>query len=263
MNTMKLIKAPYFIDYINSMVIDGCVESSLWDFQEALNLSDDEIESQNENINLTNYECFNNRGQKITFTISDNAEIEYKENLGFSVHDIFGVLITLSIVHYCNAVTTMDALLQNSMIDPSQNYSDIPVLDWLKKYQGKINYLVDVSFLITDELTPEHEDNSLKFLGDLQVGFRINGQEFNISVPSLLTFKNIQGEIVLDYSALDIDVSESYEDFLRGKDHIPEAEIDVLIKTIRDQFYRYFNLEKVPMWQDRLLNSFKHDDLLN
>lgn len=265
MNTMQLITNGFFIDYMNSMVLDGVMEGSIWDYQEALKLKDEDIEAMGENINLNNYECFKKQGGKQTYPILDTAEIGYTEQGGFTVHDIFGELIQFTVGHTWKAAT-MEDLLNQAYTPKSTPIKPVgqDFLDWCAKYQGEINQLVSLSFFIDDEYTPDVGDDYLLFGGDLEVSFQIKGQDYNIFSRSNLSIKEEQGNLILNLTALDIctDQQEHYESLLGDTSHLSQAEIEALIAKIEEQFYLYFNLEKVPMWQDRLLNSFKHDDLL-
>jgi hypothetical protein len=263
--TFSQIKPPFFVDSINSMVLNGQMESSYGDFQESLNLSDEQVDQLDAQTDLTDFECFNGRGEKITYTIADNAEITCDESGVFSTVDIFGETLNFAVGECSRKIVNLRDILA---LHPITETPTLPhhqvVLNWIAEHGEKINQLIDVSYFITDEYTPSQGDEHLLFRGDLHADFKINGQSFYIASPSLLSLKEVQGQIVLESNTLDIstDQVEHYESIVSDMDQLKWNEIEIACEAIEAAFYEHFTLEKVPMWQTRVLNSFKHDDLL-
>ena len=88
--TFSVIKHPFYVNEINSMPLEGEVESSFCDFQEALNLTDAQADQRDAETDLTNFECRNNEGHRVVFTIAQNALISCDEKGDLSTTDIFG-----------------------------------------------------------------------------------------------------------------------------------------------------------------------------
>lgn len=266
-NTFALVKPPFFIDYIENMPLDGEVASSLWDYQEKLNLTDDQIEALGYANCVTDYECLDRYKGRVTYTISEQAEITCDPQGVFSTVDIFGNKLNFTIAQECKVITLVDLLNHKALIE---KYKVTPrhqvVLDWLEKYKENINQLVKITFTVIDEHSPDPLLKSFLFRGDVEVEFNINGRAFNIAYPTLLTLKEEQGKVVVEQSLVDIstDSPEHYSSLFEDMDvdQIPKNEFHNLVSTIEGSFYKYFNVEAVPMWQERLLESFKHDDLL-
>ena len=138
--------------------------------------------------------------------------------------------------------------------------------EWLEQYKENINQLVSIALLFGDEYPAQPEEKHLSFWGDIDVKFVINGHEFNITAPCEFSLKNEDGKLVMNLFLRDfgLDQWEYYESLFKDVDvnKIPKEKFDVLVLKMDQEFHRYFNVEKVPMWKDRLINSLVHDDFL-
>lgn len=138
--------------------------------------------------------------------------------------------------------------------------------EWLEQYKENINQLVSIALLFGDEYPAQPEEKHLSFWGDIDVKFVINGHEFNITAPCEFSLKNEDGKLVMNLFLRDfgLDQWEYYESLFKDVDvnKIPKEKFDVLVLKMDHEFHRYFDVEKVPMWQDRLINSLVHDDFL-
>lgn len=262
--TFSVIKSPFYVDEINSMPLEGEVESSFCDFQEALKLTDAQVDARDAETELTNFECRNSKGQRVVFTIAQNALVSCDTKGEFSTTDIFGNSLVFSITKAQKTFTLNDIL--DYQAEP-ENYMPAHqvVLNWMEEHKKLINQFVDVSFVITDEYRPSNDDDYLLFRGDLQVDFQINYQKFDVVLPYFLAIKEVEGKLVLDRDPVDGAMCdrECFQSILNDVDGLPGNEFKAIEEKLDATFSKYFNLSSVPSWEDRLLASFKHDDILD
>lgn len=262
--TFSVIKSPFYVDEINSMPLEGEVESSFCDFQEALKLTDAQADARDAETELTNFECRNSKGQRVVFTIAQNALISCDEKGDLSTSDIFGNPLIFTITQAHKTFTLNDVLAYHA--DPK---NCIPahqvVLNWMDVYRNSINQFINVSFCITDEYRASFDHDYLLFRGDLRLDFKINKQKFDIVMPCFLALKELDGVLVLDRDPIDVsrDDWECFQSILIDVDELKHDKLKVLAEKIDIEFTKYFNLNKVPMWQERILESFKHEDILD
>lgn len=260
----SLIKHPFYVDAINSSLLEGEVDSFYSDFQEALKLTDEQADALDDQTNLTNFECRDNKGKRVVFTIAQNAEITSANKGEFTTTDIFGNPLVFTVTKVKEAPTLDDILAYHAdpvnFIPAHQDF-----LKWIETHKGAINQLIDVSFRVSDEYRKSHDDDYLLFRGDLQVDFQINKKKFDIVLPYFLAIKEVDGALVLDRDPLDIsrDDYESYQSILSDVNELPHEEFKAIVEKVDAAFDQYFCLSSVPSWEERLLKSFKHDDILD
>lgn len=263
-HAFSVIKHPFYVNEINSMPLEGEVESSFCDFQEALNLTDAQVDARDAETELTNFECRNRSGQRVVFTIAQNALISCDEKGVLSTTDIFGNSLVFTITQ-AQKIPTLDDVLAYHTNPKNYIPAHQVVLNWMEEHRNLINQFVDVSFLITDEHRASDDDDYLLFRGDLKIDFKINTQKFDIVLPYFLALKEVNGVLVLDRDPIDTSTDdwECFQSILIDANELKQDEINDIAEKIDSEFAKYFNLNKVPMWQERLLASFKHDDILD
>lgn len=259
----SIIKHPFYVNAINSSLLEGEVDSCYSDFQEALKLTDEQADALDDQTNLTNFECRDNNGKRVVFTIAQNAGITYSNKGEFTTTDIFGNPLVFTVTKVKEAPTLDDILAYHA--DPVNFIpAHLDFLKWIEVHKGAINQLISVSFRISDEFRKSDDDDYLLFRGDLQIDFQINNKKFDIVLPYFLSITEVDGVLVLDRDPLAISPHdyESYHSILNDVNELPHDEFKAIAEKVDVAFDKYFRLSSVPSWEDYLLKSFKHDDIL-
>lgn len=138
-------------------------------------------------------------------------------------------------------------------------------LNWINQYKENINLLVNPRILVTGEYPIDRDKKSQLMDADVEVCFSSNGVELYVLVPVFASFSLIDQKVHLSITYRDITRDDDYyfEGFVEEYQfkHLSENEKTEVLAKMQAEFFKYFDIEQIPMWRDRLLNSIIHDDV--
>lgn len=134
---------------------------------------------------------------------------------------------------------------------------------WLNQYQEAINEMITPSLTIHQEYSPDPLQKLILTSADLNLVLFLQGRLILISLPAYVSFSLSEDQIRLDVGTRDnFDLAESYTDLIKDLDGISGESLNQIAEKIDHEFYEYFDIRKVPMWESRLLHSISSEDLL-
>lgn len=134
-------------------------------------------------------------------------------------------------------------------------------LAWIEHYKENINKLLNPSLLL-GYIYESGEDDYLLMDAEVVVKFLMNGLELSVNIPVFASF-SLTNELRLKVSSRDnIELDTYYSDLLSHFDYDESLSEDSAYKMIDEALFEHFDLDAIPMLQDRLINSVDCTDIV-